>query len=342
MNPKNKNLRLLLLALSLLTVSLACATAERMLTAPGQPDQPVGAPPLDQPIDCNDDSCLDACLDRVAFLLEADPLNEVGGDYAGADANFDLVTYQVNGDSISAPDLFWVPSEYKAYQQDSASHQKAWDYFTTLFPNDQRKWITEYVIFTDGTYNTLAWVSMVEYGDNTHWQLGVDILDSTDPIYLTETLVHEVAHLITLNSDQIPNSDDFAYTPYQNTSVCPQFMLTEGCSTPESYVNLFYQEFWVGVYDDWLETVYKADATSEEEFRAAVGDFHSRHSDEFLHEYAATNIKEDLAVTFESFVLQPQPTGDSITDRKILFYYKFPELVALRGQVIHSICSYSK
>jgi hypothetical protein len=341
--PKNKNLRLLLLASGLLAVSLACATVERMLVPGGVPPtrQPAGLP-VDQPIDCDDDSCLDACLARVAVLLEAAPVSDVGGDYAGAEANFNLVTYQVDGDSISEPDLLWVPSEYKAYQQDSTAHQRTWDYFTALIPADQRKWITEYIIFTDGTYNTLAWVSEVEYGDNARWQLGVDILDSDDPRYLTETLVHEVAHLITLNSDQIASTDDFAYTPYQNKSVCPQFILEEGCSTPQSYINKFYQKFWVDIYNEWLETVYKSDTTSDEEFRAVVQNFYSNHTDEFLREYAATNIKEDLAVTFESFVLQPKPVGDSVTDRKILFYYDFPELVALRSQVIHSICSYSR
>ena len=328
---RNKNLRLLVLTLGLLTVSLACATAERMVAAP-----------VDPPIDCNDDSCLDACLAHVSQMLESAPAAEVGGDYAGADANFNLVTYKVDSDQILEPDTLWVPSEYKAYQQDNAAHQRAWDYFTSLIPADQRKWVTQYVVFTDGSANTLAWVDEVEYGDNAHWKLGVDIIDAANPIYLTATLAHEVGHLITLNADQIFRKENFAYTPYQNTAVCAQFTSGEGCSTPDSYINQFYKKFWVGIYDEWLESVYKADANSTDEFRAIVRDFYSKHADEFQMEYAATNIKEDMAVSFESFLLSPKPTGNSIPDQKILFYYGFPELVAMRSQVIHAICAYGK
>ena len=335
MRRKNKTLLPLLFpSLMLLAVSLACSAAERLATAPT-----LEPPTANAPIDCNDDSCLDACLAHMDKVLASTPLNEVGGGYAGTDANFNLVVYKVNGDSISEPDLLWTPSEYKAYQQDSASQQRVWDYFTTLIPAEQRKWIAEYIIFTDGSYNTLAWVNEVKAGDNSHWQLGVDILDSTDPLYLTETIVHEVGHLVTLNSDQIVRKDNFAFTPYQNTAVCPQFISDEGCSTPESYINKFYQKFWVGIYDDWLKTVYKSNTTTPDEFRQVVKDFYSNHPGEFLGEYAATNIKEDMAVSFQNFVLSPRPTGNRIPDKKILFYYDFPELVALRKQVIHTLCT---
>jgi hypothetical protein len=335
--PRQKNSRwtLLILTLSLLAVSLACSAAERLVF----PTRIVPTAP-DVPIDCNDDSCLDACLAHIDQVLASTPLDEVGGGYASATANFNLIVYKVDGNSITEPDILWVPSEYKAYQQDTAAHQRVWDYFTSLIPAEQRKWISEYVIFTDGSYNYAAWVNQVKEGDNSQWQLGVDILDATNPTDLTQTIIHEVGHLIFLNSDQIVRKDNFIFTPYQNATVCPQFSSYDGCSTPKSYVNQFYQTFWVGaIYDDWLKTVYKSDTQTEEEFRQVVKGFYSNHPGEFSQEYAATNINEDMAVSFANFVLSPMPTGDSVTDRKILFFYDFPELVALRKQVIHAICS---
>lgn len=296
--------------------------------------------PAPDPITCTDDSCLNACLKRINQELSTASMEEVGGNYAGADASFNLVTYKVDGNQISAPDILWVPSEYKAYQQDTASHQRVWKYFTSLIPAEQRKWITNYVIFTDGTYNTLAWVGQVEYNNNSRWELGVDILDSADPVYLTETITHEVGHLITLNSDQIIQSQDYIFTPYQNSAACPQFMAAEGCSTPESYINQFYQKFWVGIYTDWMEIVYKTNPASRDEFRAAVEEFYSKHKNDFSREYAATNIKEDMAVSFEHFVFDPRPIGDSLVDQKIRFYYDFPELVTLRQQMIQNVCAY--
>ena len=294
------------------------------------------------PIACADDSCLDACLARINQELSALSLEEVGGNYAGADANFNLVTYTVNGDQLSAPDVLWVPSEYKKYQEDTVSQQRVWNYFTSLIPAEQRKWIVKYVVFTDGAYNTLAWVGMVDYNDNSRWELGVDILDSADPIYLTETITHEVGHLITLNSDQITQDENFIFTPYQNAAVCPQFMSTEGCSTPDSYINQFYKKFWVNIYDEWLKIVYNANATSNEELRAAVNTFYSKRPNDFVREYAATNIKEDMAESFLHFVLEPKPRGNGLVERKILFYYNFPELVSMRRQMIQNLCSYAQ
>lgn len=356
--------RIMALSLFLLVVSLACQTVQRVIApatptieasptpgltpsatvsvtdAPETATSPTVTRVAPTPITCADDSCLDACLKRINQELSTQPQGEIGGDYAGSDASFKLVNYKVDGDQILEPDILWVPSEYKTFQGDSASHERVWNYFISLIPTEQRKWITGYVVFTDGASNTLAWVSQVDYNDNSRWALGVDILDSTDPINLTETIVHEVAHLITLNSDQIIQSDEFIYTPFQNTAVCKQFTSTEGCSTPDSYINKFYQKFWYMIYEDWMEIVYNADAQNEEEFFTAVGEFYSKYHDHFARPYAATNIKEDMAVSFEYFILNSKPTGSGLSAQKMRFYYDFPELVALRQQMIQSMCSY--
>ncbi len=358
--------RVIVFSIFLLAASLACQTVQRVV-APATPA--VEASPLPEPtlsatvavteasksapsptvtrvaptpITCTDDSCLDACLSRINDELSTQPQNEIGGEYAGTDASFNLVTYTVDDDQILEPDILWVPSEYKPYQQDTGAHQRVWNYFVSLIPAGQRQWIKKYTIFTDGNSNTLAWVGKQDYNDNSRWELGVDVLDATDPLYLTETLTHEVGHLITLNSDQIIQSEDFIYTPFQNTAVCPQFISTEGCSTPESYINQFYRKFWVGIYEDWLETVYNADASNEEEFFRAVGEFYSRHSGQFARPYAATNIKEDLAVSFEYFILHPKATGGGTSAQKMRFFYDYPELVALRQQMIQAMCSYAQ
>ena len=329
--------RIIALSFLLLAVSLACQAVQRVVTPPTPTMEANPAP-----IVCNDDSCLDACLSRLNQELASIPLNDVGGDYAGADANFKLIVYKVNGDQITDPYTSWVPSEYESYQQDTASHQRVWSYFTSIVPPEQRKWITDYVIFTDGTYDTLAWIDRVEFDDNSRWKLGVDVLDSSDPIRLTETLTHELGHLITMNSDQIIRKKDMGYAPYQNTATCPQYLSTAGCSTPESYINNFYQTFWVDTHEDWLETVYKANTNSPDEFREVVMQFYSNHPGAFVTEYAATNIFEDMAESFEWFILTPKPTGNEIPDQKILFYYQFPELVDLRQQMIQGMCSYAQ
>lgn len=356
--------RFIFLSLFLLFVALGCKVVEQIGSAPptSTPIPPIAtssataSPTVEAeptplptstrvaptPVTCSDDSCLEACLERINQELETKPQGEIGGNYAGADANFNLVSYIVEGDLILEPDILWVPSEYKTYQEDRAAHERVWNYFISLIPADQRKWITKYTVFTDGNSNTLAWVGKMDYNDNSRWELGVDILDSGEPINLTETITHEVAHLITLNSDQIIQSEDFIYSPIQNPAVCKQFMTTEGCSTPESYINKFHQTFWTGIYEDWMEIVYNVDASDEEAFYEAVGEFYSKYWDHFAEPYAATNIKEDMAVSFETFILRPMATGNGISAKKMRFFYNYPELVALRKQMIQSMCSYAQ
>jgi hypothetical protein len=359
--------RLIALAFCLLAVSLACQAVQRInpLTVPEESATPTIAeatttatvvpsetptPELSAtptvtrvaptPIACNDDSCLDACLERINQELASSPLAAVGGDYTASSARFNLVTYDVSGDKLGKPDILWVPAVYKAYQEDLSSHLRVWDYFTAIFPAEQRKWITKYTIFTDGESNILAWVRENDQTDNSRWELGVDILDSTNPVYLTTTLTHEMAHLLTLNSEQMIQKDNYVYSPYQNKAVCPQFMSSEGCSTRQSYINQFYQKYWLLIYDDWLETVYNVDSSNEEESINALRNFASKYPDDFAALYAATSIKEDMAVSFEYFVLKPKATGTGISAKKMRFFYDFPELVTLRQQMIQSMCSY--
>ena len=52
-----------------------------------------------------------------------------------------------------------------------------------------------------------------------------------------------------------------------------------------------------------------------------------------MSDYAATNAIEDAAETFMTFVLEDEPTGDSMVARKIAFFWGYPELVAIRERI---------
>ena len=80
--------RIVILSLFLLTVSLACQTIQRIGASTPSTDE------NREPIQCNDDSCLNACLNRLNRELKSLPMDEVGGGYAGTDSNFNLVKYQ--------------------------------------------------------------------------------------------------------------------------------------------------------------------------------------------------------------------------------------------------------
>jgi hypothetical protein len=293
--------------------------------------------PTVEPITCSDDSCLNACLDRINQALPQDVIEPIGGAYANGEIDLNLVYYDVKDGQLGEPQDLYVPSEFKSQQQDTAAHLRVWKYASAMLPLEQLKWIVKYEIFSSSYY--AAWVSSNDT-DRSRWTLGVDIEDAQDPLVLTIVLVHEFGHMITLNTDQIPTNDYFYYTWNQNPAFCPQFLTPDGCAKPDSYINLFYQTFWTKIFDEWYEMVSKPQVKSSEERRALVHDFYQLHPEQFIREYAATNVFEDVAESFQHFVLEPKPTGNSIVDRKIRFYYDFPELVTLRQQMIQNVCAY--
>lgn len=350
--------KLLFTTLALLFSTLACRAATRLIfpeTATPQPPTPAALPtplptgtesthtpkPAPAPITCTDDSCLETCLVRINEALETGNSETIAGKYADKDTEFNLATYQVADGQLGNPKLLYVPSEYKHLQENLEAQQAIWDYTSSLLPPDQLKWISEFFIFTDGPDNTLAWVDTRDILDRSHWQLGVDIMDAANPVDLTYTLVHEFGHLLTLNSEQIPTADSYS-TWEQNPSTCGQFSLPEGCTNPDSYVNLFYQRFWADIFDDWFDSVENTSAVSQDEYDKLVEEFYYRYEDMFVDDYAATNITEDMAESFMYFVLENKPGGNLVYEQKIRFFYEFPELVALRKQIIQNVCSYTQ
>jgi hypothetical protein len=61
-----------------------------------------------------------------------------------------------------------------------------------------------------------------------------------------------------------------------------------------------------------------------------------------VDDYATTHPTEDIAESFAYFVFSPEPTGDSIKDQKIAFFYEYPELVKLRQSILQGGCSIGK
>lgn len=339
--------KILLISFALILASIACQAV--LPESPPATELPSAstvaretATPTRVPITCSDDSCLDACLTRINSTLSTHQFESLGGGYADKTANLNLVIYKVENNKLIEPDNLYVPEEFRPFQEDTQAHQLVWDYASALLPPEFLKWINKYVIFTDGEQRGwAAWVNVSESFDQSHWTLGVDIADSENPVDLTYTLIHEFGHLISLNSDQISQTD-YYYGWNQNPEACPQFMNPDGCSKPDSYINSFYQKFWVDTFEEWRETVEKPNVESEEEFRPLVDQFYAKHEDRFVDAYAATNIYEDFAETFMLFVIEPKPANNSIADQKILFFYDFPELVAMRQQMIQNVCSYTQ
>jgi hypothetical protein len=224
-----------------------------------------------------------------------------------------------------------VPDEFRVYQEEPVVEASIWHFYISVVPANLRSEVNKLMIFTDGGSDILAWVDQDPY-EPEHWTVGIDLLDAQNPLDLTESLIHETGHLITLNTNQV----DFGYyTGLQNDPKCPQFVLAEGCSKPKSYLNLFYKKFWVKLFDVWLEQVQESESTAAPE--EIVHRFYLKYRNNFISSYAATNIEEDMAESFEYFVLHPKPRGRNTAEQKILFFYNFhdPGIMRIHSSMTH-------
>ncbi len=255
-----------------------------------------------------------------------------------------LVTYSVSGDMLTNPVLDPIPDELKDEQQDTTSQKEAWQIFTTLIPPKDRQMVSQYIIFTDGGDNTLAAVDQIPT-DLTRWIIEVDVADLENKNALLFTLIHEYAHVLTLNDSQVRIDKEVYKDPYNisllesKSAACPTYFTGGGCSLPNSYVNAFYQRFWVDINTEWgkIDALQYADDLSP--YYDELYHFYLKHQDQFVDDYATTHPTEDIAESFAYFVFSPKPTGTSIRDQKILFFYAYPELLELRQSILQGACS---
>ena len=280
------------------------------------------------------DGSLEKVLQESEVINPPDRFPQVDGEYT-------LVTYTVNGDAITDPSYASIPPDLKAYQYDSASQLKIWNFFTTVIPAQQRAVVKYYVLYTDGINGSLG---AVELTDSPHyWKFEMDIIDAANFPDLAATTIHEFGHLLTLNDLQV-TTDQAVFTDPSDRRVfdheaatCSTYFMYEGCSNTKSYINTFFNSFWPSVYNEWraIDAETDPDLLDQKLLR-----FYHEYENQFVSKYAATSPSEDLAESFMYFIFVPKPVGESISDQKILFYYQYPEMVSLRDTLRAKLCSW--
>jgi hypothetical protein len=183
---------------------------------------------------------------------------------------------------------------------DDDEYHSIWDRISQLSPNSlSDTYISEYQVFDNPEDDTQAFVDDAD-GDG-RWRIAVNLSGYrvSDPKERYATLIHELGHIITLNTSQVvPGVDQ-----------CHTYAIDEGCAKADSYLNLFVSQFW----KNEPQPVY--DPTK------------------FVTEYAATNDVEDLAESFAFFVLEKGGSDATLRDQKLKFLATYPDLVSIRTQM---------
>jgi hypothetical protein len=292
---------------------------------------------------CYDDS--DVVLQEFLDWLRDSPAPISSNRMKYMDEEFDeLVTYKVVDGEIAEPEFeTGVPEDFRDISRDEELHRRLWKYFIAMIPTDQREFVHKFMVFSDGPSGVLAAV-IPDEEEEGKWTLAVDAMDVDATIDLTYSLVHEFGHLLTLNEDQVPPDQDIIQAAAdedeklyeklykEGFDACDTFFTGEGCSLPDSYIYKFFLKFWKGdVYKDFL---YFDKFRDPYTYYTGWRKFYYKYEDQFVTAYASTNPVEDMAESWTSFVLTDRPTGDSIADQKVLFFYDYPELVELRTAIL--------
>lgn len=172
--------------------------------------------------------------------------------------------------------------------------------------------ILQFKVGDDPESDTLAYV--YQDRDPQYWSLVVNLAIVDEPDLLAATLVHEHAHVFSYAESQ--------FDPRPTS--CDTFEVAEGCVLPDAYLWAFYEQFWSGYPDHPdLENV-DGDIAYE---------FYLQNEEDFVSDYAATNIGEDFAESFMTYVLEDDWSPSTPTGAKLSFFDDYPELVELRQQM---------
>lgn len=267
----------------------------------------------DQYAEIGDKLLAELASQGYAFLQDANEEGlEVEVNYPFTDEEETLTTYTVQEGTLVDPIHEDVDEELLPLQNDIERHQELWGLFTWTIPEQYRN-VDEFVVFAHDS--TSGYVGGDDDGD-MEYQFGLNTLNVEPELERISTIVHEFAHLLTASSSQI--------NPTIKEEDCDTYYLGEGCTKPNSYMQAYYENFWVDIEDTVLDFEDDPDLLAE---------FYLDNQDQFVNDYAATSLDEDVAETFAYFVLNSKPSGNTIKEQKILFFYKYPELVELRANI---------
>ena len=226
-----------------------------------------------------------------------------------------------------------------------------WDYFRAVIPIDLRQNIAVLEIVQDPSLALIANISSLD--DLKSWKLKInkaEIYLESSQLELNKDLlkavfIHEIGHILTLNSDQISfdtslkniaNKTDYPKIFADSESKCqPNYFVQEGCTKTESYLNQFYQKFWQSI---WVDYLLAQNTSSNQLFTKRSQEFYTKNQNSFVSRIAAFSPEEDIAESFSAFVLRDRPPNlTTIADQKLAWLWDQPELVVIRQNILNNI-----
>jgi len=196
--------------------------------------------------------------------------------------------------------------------QNENMHKQFLDAYVSITPKRIMDELV-YVSLNTDDYGGTESASVIRNSDYPlKFDVNIDPLDMVfddfmDEQYLKAVMIHENAHILSLNSEE-GNNDALFMHPGNTGSYIKELMLKKhadcapnyyndmaGCLYPDSYLNLFFQKFWAEIYPDhhWWWEFYTMDM-----YYYATDEFYQKYKTQFVTYYAASDPDEDFAESF--------------------------------------------
>ncbi|MGB5823473.1 MAG: hypothetical protein WBH44_05330 [Proteocatella sp.] len=254
---------------------------------------------------------IQAITDNIIDILKKYPKINTDEilDYLLSGSENILAIYDIGSGVVEYENIPYVTLA-KSNKSVTEEYPKIWNNVESIIPKYMFVNFDKLIISTDGEMNNLAYV-IANNSMGSRWNISIDPVDVVEENLFYETIIHEYFHYMTLNNTQV------SYFKQPNIySYSEQDMVTER----DSYLNQFNQKFW-GIL------------SQESPFAEDLYLFYLRHKNDFVDEYAATSASEDICESFAFFVLRDKPLEDTLANKKLLFFYGYPELVEFRNQI---------
>ncbi len=242
-------------------------------------------------------------------------LDELEDEYGEFAQNFKEFKGDV-GESIKKAEIVYEVQKGEKFVvvkgAENQKHIKIRKWLADISPDKfSDAYLARLIILTDTEDDSAAYVAPSDVAGKWDMFVNVKSMDEDGEKEMVFTLIHEYAHILTLNSSQVVEET--------SETACQNYFVQEGCTNKNAYLNLFYFKFWDGKGfelepEDSLDNYDKAPKS-------------------FVTQYAATNPGEDIAESFASFIFKKEKSVGTIADQKVTFFYAYVEFLEARNVI---------
>ncbi len=234
-----------------------------------------------------------------------------------------ITSYTIVGTKFVKSFDYSVDPEYLTLQQDVAKHEEIIKQMKKIIPSEYFTRINKFTLYLGqvGYQNTLGRVGYsIASRDKFDFEIAIDNayeVPFNDELGLNYTIAHELGHILTLNDTQ-------ASTNSVSSVNCDSYFF-QTCFFKNSYLNMFYNQYWVSILDEYNNS-------------SSYVNFYNKNKDQFVSQYAASQIPEDIAETLMMYFLNSSNyTGSTIADQKVNGMNNYSDFQEIRSFATNNI-----